>query len=125
MVRILIFALLATTGVVPLPWGHSHQGMPQSELSRHHQQFHLTESTEEMPTGWHWHFYHSRKLPLLAANPMSDPLAGIGLQQVDGLASLYPLKSLQESVFSDRQPVRFSQVALGPKIYLRLLVLRN
>lgn len=125
LVRVLIFSLLATTGVVPLPWGHSHQGMQQSELNRHHQQCHLTESTDQLPQGWHWHFCGCPKTHGVAVLPGSERFANIDSQFTEcavDLATSCFAYSLRHDI---SRCEAHAQAVLGPKIYLQLLVLRN
>lgn len=125
IVRTLIFALLATTGVVPLPWAHSHQGMLQSELQQHREQFHLAQSSETMPQGWHWHFYGSRQVRSYAVLPSNDPFAVIGSQVVETSADLTTSPLAESFERESWKLLAETRAAFGPKIYLRLLVLRN
>lgn len=127
LVRILIFAILATTGVVPLPWGHSHQGMQAAELDRHREQFHFSDTLHEMPQGWHWHFHGSRQTHCRAVIHGNERLAEIGLQLVQRAVDLVTLVSTFDHS-SDPGSWKLdteTRAATGPKIYLRYLVLRN
>ncbi|WDI44003.1 hypothetical protein [Bremerella sp. P1] len=125
LVRILIFTILATTGVVPLPWGHSHRGMQQAELDRHREQFHWAEAADEMPRGWHWHFYGSQQSHDRAILRGNDRFAGMDLQFVEGSADL-AISTFAESLDRGRCKLgATAQAVIGPKIYLQFLVLRN
>ena len=53
--RLFALLLIVTVSLMPLRWGHTHQGLSEQQLIRHLQIYHTGTPVSELPQGWHSH----------------------------------------------------------------------